>query len=60
VIEKAIGLWGLPNGYVLGEEAGGAFIGGPTWPISVYLIVFAVITFIATAIAPERAGKPLK
>jgi hypothetical protein len=28
VIEKAIGQWGLPNGYVLGEEAGGAFIGG--------------------------------
>ena len=20
--------WGLPNGYILGEEAGGAFIGG--------------------------------
>jgi hypothetical protein len=28
VIEKAISQWGLPNGYVLGEEAGGAFIGG--------------------------------
>ena len=28
VVEKAIGQWGLPNGYVLGEEAGGAFIGG--------------------------------
>jgi hypothetical protein len=28
VIEKAIGQRGLPNGYVLGEEAGGAFIGG--------------------------------
>ena len=28
VIEKAIGQWGLPNGYVLGEEAGGAFVGG--------------------------------
>jgi hypothetical protein len=28
VIEKATSLWGLPNGYVLGEEAGGAFIGG--------------------------------
>jgi hypothetical protein len=28
VIEKAIGQWGLPNGYVLGEEAGGAFFGG--------------------------------
>jgi hypothetical protein len=28
VIEKAIIQWGLPNGYVLGEEAGGAFIGG--------------------------------
>ena len=28
VIEKAISQWGLPNGYVLGEEAGGAFFGG--------------------------------
>jgi hypothetical protein len=28
VIEKAISQRGLPNGYVLGEEAGGAFIGG--------------------------------
>src|SRR5262245_45488181 len=28
VIEKAIGLWGLPNGYVLGQEAGGAFFAG--------------------------------
>jgi hypothetical protein len=28
VIEKAVSQWGLPNGYVLGEEAGGAFIGG--------------------------------
>jgi hypothetical protein len=27
VIEKATSQWGLPNGYVLGEEAGGAFIG---------------------------------
>jgi hypothetical protein len=28
VIEKAVSNWGLPNGYVLGEEASGAFIGG--------------------------------
>jgi hypothetical protein len=28
IIEKAVGQWGLPNGYVLGEEAGGAFFGG--------------------------------
>jgi hypothetical protein len=28
LIERAIGQWGLPNGYVLGEEAGGAFFGG--------------------------------
>jgi hypothetical protein len=28
VIEKAVSRWGLPNGYVLGEEAGGAFIAG--------------------------------
>jgi hypothetical protein len=28
VIEKTVSQWGLPNGYVLGEEAGGAFFGG--------------------------------
>src|ERR1700749_1903028 len=28
VIEHAVSQWGLPNGYVLGEEAGGAFFGG--------------------------------
>jgi hypothetical protein len=28
VIEKAVSQWGLPNGYELGEEASGAFIGG--------------------------------
>jgi MHS family shikimate/dehydroshikimate transporter-like MFS transporter len=34
--------------------------GGATWPISVYLIVLAAITFVATIAAPETAGKPLK
>jgi hypothetical protein len=28
VIEHAVSRWGHPNGYVLGEEAGGAFFGG--------------------------------
>jgi hypothetical protein len=28
VVEQAVRQWGLPNGYVLGEEAGGAFIAG--------------------------------
>jgi hypothetical protein len=28
VIEAAVSRWGQPNGYVLGEEAGGAFFGG--------------------------------
>jgi len=28
VVEKAVSQWGQPNGYILGEEAGGAFIGG--------------------------------
>ena len=28
IVEKAAGQWGQPNGYILGEEAGGAFIGG--------------------------------
>ena len=27
-VERAVSQWGLPNGYILGEEAGGAFIGG--------------------------------
>ncbi len=28
IVEKAAAQWGQPNGYVLGEEAGGAFVGG--------------------------------
>jgi hypothetical protein len=28
LIERAVSQWGLPNGYVLGEEGGGAFFGG--------------------------------
>jgi hypothetical protein len=28
IVEKAADQWGEPNGYILGEEAGGAFIGG--------------------------------
>ena len=28
VIEKAVSLWGQPNGYVLGQEAGGAIVAG--------------------------------
>ena len=28
VVEKAVSQWGLPNGYVLGEEASGAFVVG--------------------------------
>ncbi len=28
LVQKAVSKWGLPNGYILGEEAGGAFIGG--------------------------------
>jgi len=28
IIEKAGSRWGQPNGYILGEEAGGAFVGG--------------------------------
>lgn len=27
-IEKAVSQWGQPNGYILGQEGGGAFIGG--------------------------------
>jgi hypothetical protein len=28
VIEKAVSQWGQPNGYVLGQEGGGAFVAG--------------------------------
>src|SRR3984893_2543547 len=28
IVEAATKRWGKPNGYVLGQEAGGAFIGG--------------------------------
>ena len=28
IVERAASTWGLPNGYVLGEEAGGAFVAG--------------------------------
>src|SRR4051812_49436817 len=28
VVEKAFSTWGQPNGYILGQEGGGAFIGG--------------------------------
>jgi hypothetical protein len=28
IVEKAVSKWGQPNGYVLGEEASGAFVGG--------------------------------
>ena len=37
-----------------------AWSGGATWPISVYLIVLALITVVATMAAPEMSGKPLK
>ena len=37
-----------------------AWSGGATWPISVYLIVLALLTLAATMAAPEMAGKPLK
>jgi hypothetical protein len=28
LVERTVSQWGLPNGYVLGQEAGGAFVGG--------------------------------
>jgi hypothetical protein len=30
-IERAFSMYGLPNGYILGQEAGGAFVGGLTY-----------------------------
>ncbi|WP_375458936.1 MFS transporter [uncultured Enterovirga sp.] len=37
-----------------------AWSGGATWPISIYLIVAALITLAATAVAPETAGTELR
>lgn len=37
-----------------------AWTGGATWPVSVYLIVLALISLAAAAAAPETAGKPLR
>src|SRR6266567_9048626 len=28
IVERAASQWGLPNGYILGQEATGAFVGG--------------------------------
>jgi MFS transporter, MHS family, shikimate and dehydroshikimate transport protein len=60
---------GASLGFQVGAAIGGltplaaatfmAWTGGATWPISVYLIVVAVITFIAAMAAPETAGKAL-
>jgi MFS transporter, MHS family, shikimate and dehydroshikimate transport protein len=36
-----------------------AWTGGATWPISVYLIALATITFFAAAVAPETASNVL-
>jgi MFS transporter, MHS family, shikimate and dehydroshikimate transport protein len=36
-----------------------AWTEGATWPISIYLIVIAAVTFIATRVAPETASKAL-
>lgn len=36
-----------------------AWSGGATWPISLYLIALASLTFIATLLAPETAGKTM-
>jgi MFS transporter, MHS family, shikimate and dehydroshikimate transport protein len=36
-----------------------AWTGGATWPISVYLIVIAAVTFIAARVAPETASQAL-
>jgi len=60
---------GASLGFQIGAAIGGltpfaaatfmAWTGGATWPISVYLIALALITFVATMAAPETAGKPL-
>jgi MFS family permease len=36
-----------------------AFSGGQSWPISVWLIIVALITLVSLALAPETAGRDL-
>jgi MFS transporter, MHS family, shikimate and dehydroshikimate transport protein len=36
-----------------------AWSGGRTWPISIYLVACALITAIATSVAPETANKEM-
>lgn len=36
-----------------------AWTGGATWPISLYLIALALLTFVATLLAPETARKDM-
>ena len=60
---------GASLGFQIGAAIGGltpfaaatfmAWSGGATWPISVYLIVLASITFLAAKLAPETASKAL-
>jgi MHS family shikimate/dehydroshikimate transporter-like MFS transporter len=60
---------GASLGFQVGAAIGGltpfaaatfmAWTGGATWPISIYLIVVAFLTFIATIAAPETVGKEL-
>jgi MHS family shikimate/dehydroshikimate transporter-like MFS transporter len=60
---------GASLGFQIGAAIGGlaplaattfmAWTGGATWPISVYLMVFAAITFVAAWFAPETASKTL-
>src|SRR6266516_7502420 len=47
IIERAVSQWGLPNGYVLGQEAGGAFIGG---------LGMTVLTANGIVVIPIRSG----
>jgi MFS transporter, MHS family, shikimate and dehydroshikimate transport protein len=61
---------GASLGFQIGAAIGGltpfaaatlmAWTGGATWPISVYLMVLATITFLAARVAPETASNALK
>jgi MHS family shikimate/dehydroshikimate transporter-like MFS transporter len=60
---------GASLGFQIGAAIGGlaplaaatlmAWTGGATWPVSVYLMVLAAITFLAAWFAPETASKTL-
>ena len=55
LVEHAVSQWGLPNGYILGQEAGGAFVGGVRYGKGV-LTQDRLAIGLCTGKAPRLAG----